>query len=274
MVRLRGGTSTQRPDSLAVEEPMEIRVGGQSFAVTMRTPGDDFELAVGFLVSEGFASLPGDVAGVRYCDEGVPDPEHNIVDVTLSAHLGAPTPNRNFFTTSSCGVCGKESLDAVRTQARWTPAEDPTTIAGDTLLTLPDRLREQQRIFERTGGLHAAGLFTAAGELLCLREDVGRHNAVDKVVGWALLTGRLPLEGTILQLSGRTSFELVQKAWMAGVPILSAVSAPSTLAVDLAEEAGMTLAGFVRGDSMNLYAGAQRVLVPPEVPEVSAARGG
>ncbi|MDN5894901.1 MAG: formate dehydrogenase accessory sulfurtransferase FdhD, partial [Nocardioides sp.] len=229
---------------------------------TMRTPGDDFELAVGFLVSEGFVSLVGDVAGVRYCDEGVPDPQRNIVDVTPAAHVSVPEPNRNFLTSSSCGLCGKDSLDAVRTKALWAVATDPVTVDRDVLLALPDRLREQQVIFQRTGGLHAAGLFTPQGETLCVREDVGRHNAVDKVIGWAMLEERLPLRGTILQVSGRTSFELVQKAWMAGIPVLSAVSAPSTLAVDLAAEAGMTLGGFTRGTAMNLYAGAQRVVVP------------
>lgn len=256
-----GGTTT-RPDSLAVEEPLEIRVGGDSFAVTMRTPGDDFELAAGFLVSEGVIGGAGDLAGIRYCDDGRPDPSANIVDVSLGAGVARPGTGRRFYTSSSCGICGKDSLDAVRTSARWSVADDDLTVSADLVASLPDRLREGQAVFDRTGGLHAAGLFTDTGELLCLREDVGRHNAVDKVVGWALMQGLLPLRGRLLQVSGRTSFELVQKAWLAGIPLLSAVSAPSTLAVDLAAEAGMTLTGFVRGASMNIYAGGQRITSP------------
>lgn len=259
VVRVRGAEVTTRPDSLAVEEPLEIRVGGTAFAVTMRTPGDDFELAAGFLVSEGVIGDAGDIAGIRYCDDGRPDPSANIVDVSLSADVPAPQTNRSFYTSSSCGICGKDSLDAVRTSARWRIADDDLAVTVDLVTSLADRLRQGQAVFERTGGLHAAGLFTSEGELVCLREDVGRHNAVDKVVGWALMQGRLPLRGHLLQVSGRTSFELVQKAWLAGIPLLSAVSAPSTLAVDLATEAGMTLTGFVRGDSMNIYAGAQRI---------------
>lgn len=259
MLRVHGDLVTTRPDSLAVEEPLEIRVGGTAFAVTMRTPGDDFELAAGFLVSEGVVAEVEDIVGIRHCDDGRPDPTTNIVDVTLSAHVPPPETSRSFYTSSSCGVCGKDSLDAVRTSARWSVADDDVAVTTDLVASLADRLREGQAVFERTGGLHAAGLFTAQGDLVCLREDVGRHNAVDKVVGWALMQGRLPLRGHLLQVSGRTSFELVQKAWLAGIPLLSAVSAPSTLAVDLATEAGMTLTGFVRGDSMNIYAGAQRI---------------
>jgi len=169
---------------------------------------------------------------------------------------------RNFYTTSSCGVCGKASIDAIRTRTSWPVADDPVRLRPEMLARLPDGLRAAQRVFDRTGGLHAAGLFTADGELLCLREDVGRHNAVDKVVGWATREGRLPLSGTVLLVSGRASFELAQKALMAGLPVLVAVSAPSSLAVELAEEAGMTLVGFLRGTSMNVYAGAHRVTVP------------
>jgi FdhD protein len=259
VLRLRGDAATARPDALAVEEPMEIRVGGTQVAVTMRTPGDDFELATGFLVSEGVVGAADEVVAIRYCAGGRPDPTYNVLDVTLSRDVDVPDFARNFYTSSSCGLCGKDSLDAVRTTARWSVADDPVRVPSTLLADLPDRLRVGQAVFERTGGLHAAGLFTADGELLCLREDVGRHNAVDKVVGWALAAGRLPLAGCLLQVSGRASFELVQKAWMAGVPVLSAVSAPSTLAVDLAEEAGMTLAGFVRDGGMNVYAGARRV---------------
>ena len=261
VLRLRGDAATARPDTLAVEEPLEIRVNGTAVAVTMRTPGDDFELAAGFLVSEGVVGAADEVVAIRYCDEGRPDPTYNVLDVTLAAHVPVPDFARSFYTSSSCGVCGKDSLDAVRTTARWSVSDDTVRVPATLLAALPNRLRDAQAVFERTGGLHAAGLFTAAGDVLCVREDVGRHNAVDKVVGWALAEGRLPLSGTLLQVSGRTSFELVQKAWMAGLPVLSAVSAPSTLAVDLAEEAGMTLAGFVRDGGMNVYAGAHRVAV-------------
>ncbi|WP_322938000.1 formate dehydrogenase accessory sulfurtransferase FdhD [Nocardioides bizhenqiangii] len=262
VLRLRAGATSSRGDSLAVEEPMEIRVGGRQVAVTMRTPGDDFELATGFLVSEGMLTAARDVVAVRYCATGRPDRTYNQVDVTVAAHVAVPDDARRLFVSSACGVCGKDSLDQVRTSARWSVADDPARVSSTLLAGLPDRLRAGQAVFERTGGLHAAGLFTANGDLLCLREDVGRHNAVDKVVGWALAADRLPLRGCILQVSGRLSFELVQKAWMAGVPVLSAVSAPSTLAVDLAVEAGMTVAGFVRDGGMNIYAGAERVDVP------------
>lgn len=262
VLRLRAGAATSRPDILAVEEPMEIRVGGRQVAVTMRTPGDDFELATGFLVSEGVIAAAGEVVAIRYCVGGRPDPTYNVVDVTLAPHVEVPDFARNFYVSSSCGVCGKNSLDKVRTVARWPVDEDPVRVSSTLLAELPDRLRAGQAVFQRTGGLHAAGLFTTDGELLCLREDVGRHNAVDKVVGWALAAGRLPLLGCVLQVSGRASFELVQKAWMAGVPVMSAVSAPSTLAVDLATEAGITLAGFVRNGGMNVYSGAERVDLP------------
>lgn len=261
VVQVHGTRATSRPDALAVEEPLEIRIGGRAFAVTMRTPGDDLELAAGFLVSEGVISVAEDIATIRHCDQGKPAPSGNIVDVTLAEHTPDPGTGRNFYTSSSCGICGKESLEAVRTTARWDVSDDDLSVTSELVAALPDRLREKQSVFERTGGLHAAGLFTASGELLCLREDVGRHNAVDKVVGWSLLMGRLPLRRHLLQVSGRTSFELVQKAWLAGIPLLSAVSAPSTLAVDLAAEAGMTLTGFVRGQSMNVYTGAQRITV-------------
>jgi len=241
---------------------MEIRLGGRPIAVTMRTPGHDFELATGFLLSEGVIAAADDVVSVRYCVGGRPDPTYNVVDVTLADHIEVPDLVRNFYTSSSCGICGKESLDRVRSTSRWSVADDPFRVSSAWLAELPERLRAGQAVFDRTGGLHAAGLFTTAGELLCLREDVGRHNAVDKVFGWALGAGRLPLRGCVLQVSGRASFELVQKAWMAGVPIMSAVSAPSTLAVDLAAEAGITLAGFVRNGGMNIYTGAERVEMP------------
>lgn len=263
VLRVRDGQVTRRPDTLTVEEPMEIRVDGQPVTVTMRTPGHDFDLAVGFLVSEGVVHASEDVASVRYCEGATADGSntYNIVDVTLADGVAPPETSleRNFYTTSSCGLCGKASLDAVHTSSAWSVAEDPLEVSPDTLATLPDRLREAQRVFASTGGLHAAGLFTGSGELLWLREDVGRHNAVDKAIGYAAQQDRLPLRETLLMVSGRASFELVQKAVMAGIPMLTAVSAPSSLAVDLAEESGLTLVGFLRGPSMNVYAGAHRV---------------
>jgi FdhD protein len=263
VLRLADGVGTARPDTVAAEEPLEIRVGGGPLAVTMRTPGDDFDLARGFLVSEGVVSAASDVAAIRYCAGATADGAntYNVLDVLLGDGIAAPHPSieRNFFTTSSCGVCGKASLDAVRTVSRWVIEHDPLRLSPATIATLPDRLRSAQRVFDRTGGLHAAGLFDADGGLLVVREDVGRHNAVDKVIGWALGEGRLPLTGTTLMVSGRASFELVQKAVMAGIPALAAVSAPSSLAVDLAREMGLTLVGFLRGTSMNVYSGAQRL---------------
>ncbi len=263
VVRVSDGRTVRRPDTLAVEEPLEIRVAGKPFAVTMRTPGHDFDLAVGFLVGEGVVRRTEDVLTARYCAGTAEDGTntYNVVDVALAEGVAPPSASleRSTYVSSSCGVCGKASLDAVRTVSSYDLAGDDVVLDPDVLVSLPERLREGQQVFDRTGGLHAAGLFDRAGTLLCLREDVGRHNAVDKVVGWALREGRLPLRGHVLQVSGRASFELAQKTVMAGVPVLSAVSAPSSLAVDLAAEAGLTLAGFVRGGSFNLYAGAARV---------------
>ncbi|WIM96504.1 formate dehydrogenase accessory sulfurtransferase FdhD [Actinoplanes oblitus] len=255
--------SRRRPDELAAEEPLEIRLRKQALAVTMRTPGHDIDLAIGFLLSEGVIARAEDVVTAQLC-AGTDTPNtYNVVDVVLGDHVPPPVtdPSRNFYTTSSCGVCGKASIDAVRTRSRFDVTGDPLRIPAGALAELPGRLRAAQRAFERTGGLHAAGLFTAAGELLVLREDVGRHNAVDKVLGWATREGRLPLTGHVLMVSGRASFELTQKAWMAGLPMLAAVSAPSTLAVELAEQAGMTLVGFLRGETMNVYAGVDRVTI-------------
>ncbi|GAC1323093.1 MAG: formate dehydrogenase accessory sulfurtransferase FdhD [Mycobacteriales bacterium] len=263
IVHLEGSRRVERPETLVAEEPLEIRVDGRPLAVTMRTPGDDFDLAAGFLVSEGVVSSAEHLRSIVYCAGVTADGvnTYNVLDVALAPGVAPPDPSveRNFYTTSSCGLCGKASLDAVRTSAVWDVADDPVVVDPAVLAGLPDTLRAAQRVFERTGGLHAAGLFTPTGELLCLREDVGRHNAFDKVVGWALREGRLPLRSTILLASGRASFELVQKARMAGVPALAAVSAPSSLAAELAEDAGMTLVGFLRGTSMNVYAGAHRV---------------
>jgi FdhD protein len=257
------GEPRQRPDELAAEEPLEIRVRKQPLAVTMRTPGHDIDLAMGFLLTEGIIGSAGDVVTAQLC-AGTDTPNtYNVVDVVLGDDVPPPVtdPSRNFYTTSSCGVCGKASIDAVRTRSQFDVAADPLVVPARTLAALPDRLRAAQRTFDRTGGLHAAGLFTADGDLLVVREDVGRHNAVDKVIGWAVREGRLPLGGHVLLVSGRASFELTQKAWMAGIPLLAAVSAPSTLAAELAEEAGMTLVGFLRGETMNVYTSAQRVTV-------------
>lgn len=257
------GSTRRRPDDLAAEEPLEIRVRKRPLAVTMRTPGHDLDLAMGFLLSEGIIGASGDVVTAQLC-AGTDTPNtYNVVDVVLGDDVPPPEtdPTRNFYTTSSCGVCGKASIDAVRTRSRFGVAGDPLAVPAGVLAELPDRLRAAQRTFDRTGGLHAAGLFTADGSLVVLREDVGRHNAVDKVIGWAVREGRLPLAGHLLLVSGRASFELTQKAWMAGIPLLAAVSAPSTLAAELAEEAGMTLVGFLRGPTMNVYTAPQRVTV-------------
>jgi FdhD protein len=255
------GGPARRPDDLAAEEPFEIRVGKAPLAVTMRTPGDDLDLALGFLFTEGVIRSAADVRTAQLC-AGTDTPNtYNVADVVLDPAVPPPAtdPSRNFYTTSSCGVCGKASIDAIRTRSRFRPGDDPLTVTAGLLAALPDRLREGQRTFRRTGGLHAAGLFDGTGRLLVLREDVGRHNAVDKVIGWAVREQRLPLTGHVLLVSGRASFELTQKAWMAGIPLLAAVSAPSTLAVELAEEAGMTLVGFLRGPTMNVYTRADRV---------------
>ena len=263
VVRMADGVASGRPDSLAAEEPLEIRVAGRPLTVTMRTPGNDFDLARGFLVSEGVVAADSELAAIRYCAGATADGanSYNVLDVLL-AH-GVPLPDvsveRNFYTTSSCGLCGKASLEAVRTISRWRVDRDPLRLNAATISSLPEKLRAAQRVFDRTGGLHAAALFDANGDLWCVREDVGRHNAVDKVVGWALDQRRLPLSGTTLMVSGRASFELVQKAVMAGIPALAAVSAPSSLAVDLAREMGLTLIGFLRGSSMNVYSGVERI---------------
>lgn len=277
IVRIVVGESRMaREDVLAVEEPLEIRVAGSALSITMRTPGHDFDLAAGFLVSEGVVSAGDQLGAIRYCTGATADGENtfNVLDVTL-AH-GVPLPDssleRNFYMTSSCGLCGKASIDAVRTLSAHPPVDDPIAVTDKFLATLPDRLRDGQEVFEKTGGLHAAALFDAeSGRLLVLREDVGRHNAVDKVIGWALTENILPLRGAVLMVSGRASFELVQKASMAGIPILAAVSAPSSLAVDLAEELGLTVIGFLRGNSMVVYTRTERVVSPPVVSEPAAA---
>ena len=259
------GQRKLRDDHLATEEPLEIRLqaGGetQTVAVTMRTPGHDFELAAGFLHNEGIVSDPAMLSGITYCvDPDVDaDQRYNIVNVGLRlARLPElATLERHFFTTSACGVCGKASLDAIAMR------DCPVLPAGPRLdpmllTTLPQALRAAQGLFDATGGLHAAGLFDAGGTLLCLREDVGRHNAVDKLIGWALMQRKLPLHDCILLVSGRASYEILQKTTVAGVPVVCAVSAPSHLAVEVARRFGVTLVGFLRGERFNVYAGAER----------------
>ena len=245
VVRLPGGRTES--DAVAVEEPLEIRINGEPVAVTMRTPGHDEELALGFCLSEGLtprdAALP-------------PDLSANAVDVTASDFAPAEV-KRNFYTSSSCGVCGKGALEAVAVEAPR--VESDVRVPASVISELPGRLREAQAAFDVTGGLHATGLFTVEGELLCVREDVGRHNAMDKVVGWAFRHDRLPLANALLCVSGRLSFELVQKAAVAGCPLLVAVGAPSSLAVELAADRGLTLCGFVRDGKINVYSHPWRV---------------
>ena len=256
--------AAERADLLATEEPLGIRIGGEAVSMTMRTPGDDVDLAAGFLVGEGIVATAADIVTIKICDgercghEHAADEKGNIADVTLRPGLMAAS-RRNFLTTSACGVCGKASIADLRVTGTFSVSADQVLVPAAVLADLPDALRKAQRVFETTGGLHAAGLFTARGELLAVREDVGRHNAVDKVIGWALQAGRLPLTGCVLLVSGRASFELVQKAVLAGIPVLAAVSAPSSLAADLAQDAGLTLVGFLRGTSMNVYTGGQRI---------------
>lgn len=254
MLRMRDGHTSKRPDTLAVEEPLMVRVGSATLTTTMRTPGDDFDLVAGWLVSEGAINDVSQLVGMRLC----PD-EDNTVEVALAPGVLPPTP-RAFATTSACGVCGSDSIADVHAAIRWPVDTDALDLRPELVADLPSRLRANQRVFERTGGLHAAGLFAADGTPVLIREDVGRHNAVDKVVGAALRAGTLPLTGHILQVSGRASFELVHKAAMAGIPALSAISAPSSLAVDLAAECGMTLIGFVRGNGMNVYTRTDRIV--------------
>lgn len=268
-LRLTPDGQIRRPDTLAVEEPLELRVDGRSLTVTMRTPGSDIDLAHGFLLSENIIGSRDDIVSARYCagtDENGQN-TYNVLDIQL--RTPTPIPTRNFLTTSACGLCGKTALDEVRTSTRFPlPAAEPV-LDTHVLAALPGELRSRQTVFDATGGLHAAGLFTTDGTALAVREDVGRHNAVDKVIGWALRENRVPASDLVLIVSGRASFELVQKAVMTGIPVLGAVSAPSSLAVDLAEESGLTLAGFLRGDTMNVYTGAHRL----RLPDTAAANG-
>jgi FdhD protein len=264
VLRLGPGSdrSIRRNDTLAVEEPLEIRLNGESYVVTMRTPGHDIDLAHGLLYSESVITERSDVVLARYCAGSGPDGvnTYNVLDVTLapSAHPPAPAVRRNVLTTSACGICGTTTIEEVLRESRY-PMDAGPDVPAALILSAPDRLRQQQRTFDQTGGLHAAGLLGLDSEMICVREDVGRHNAVDKVIGWAIREQLLPLRQMILSVSGRASFELTQKAVLAGIPVLAAVSAPSSLAVELAEEAGLTLVGFIRGESMNVYTHAERI---------------
>ncbi|HLI96438.1 MAG TPA: formate dehydrogenase accessory sulfurtransferase FdhD [Candidatus Baltobacteraceae bacterium] len=261
-----GEQTRETVDDLATEEPLEVRLiaGGQtrSLAVTMRTPGNDFELAAGFLLSEGIVHRREEIAGISYCIDPQIDAEqrYNIVNVQLASDAlpALERLERHFTVNSACGVCGKANIEALQTRA--TPIDDPVRISLELVSQLPEKMLQAQRVFESTGGLHASALFDANGTLLALREDVGRHNALDKIVGWALLNKSLPLRGCALLVSGRASYELAQKCIVAGIPILCAVSAPSSLAVDLARCFGLTLLGFVRGSRANIYAGRERVV--------------
>ncbi len=261
------GRAAAEADTLAVEEPLEIRLGfpdktHKAISITMRTPGDDKELAAGFLFTEGILKTPEQIAQIRHC--GLPDKSKNIQN-TIVAELKEDIDidlkrlERNFYTTSSCGVCGKSSIDALRTGVQKV-ASNGFKFDPQLINKLPEILRASQNVFEQTGGLHASALFDVKGGLEIVREDVGRHNALDKVIGAKFLAGELPLKDKILLVSGRASFELVQKALMAGIPVLAAVGAPSSLAVELAKEFDMTLVGFVRDDRFNIYTGGERIV--------------
>lgn len=263
--RYDAGSSRTRRDVVSVEEPLEIRLtvpddGEHQVAVTMRTPGNDFELAAGFLYSEGLISRRDDIVDLRYCVNVDPQ-EYNVVTVQLrpGAAFDPAALTRNFYTSSSCGVCGKASLEAVEVKGCAPLPDGDLCVSPDVIRSLPDQLRERQAVFERTGGLHAAGLFAGDGTAGSIREDIGRHNAVDKIVGEAFLAGDLPLADRVLTVSGRSSFEIMQKALAAGIPVVVAVGAPSSLAVDLARQFNMTLVGFTKPDGFNVYTGGQRI---------------
>ena len=265
---VENGRPRLKSDVLATEEPMEVRLvtadETHTVAVTMRTPGNDFELAAGFLYGEGIISSPRQISRIGYCVDRELDAEqqYNIVNVEVSGRsedYDLPSLERHFYTTSACGVCGKASLEQLELKGCPVVASGPE-VSPETIYALPDKLREAQGLFDATGGLHAAALFDASGELVALREDVGRHNATDKLVGWALLEGKTPLSEHMVMVSGRSSFEILQKTLQAGVPVVCAISAPSSLAVDVAREFGMTLVGFLRGERFNVYAGDERIL--------------
>jgi FdhD protein len=269
IVAYDGNDTERRYDRLATEEPLEIRMRAgahtRTVAITMRTPGADFELAAGFLFNEGVLTSLDALSGITYCvDRDVAEEQrYNIVNVDLHGSEFPPLDalERHFTMTSACGVCGKANIDALRDRG-LVSVRSSLRVDAALIAALPDRLGAAQRVFATTGGLHAAALFDARGELVVLREDVGRHNALDKLVGWALMNGKLPLDEHIVLLSGRASYELLQKAISAGISVVCAVSAPSSLAVDLAREFGVTLAGFLRGRRFNVYAGAERIVFP------------
>ena len=275
IVKVDENTSIYAEDFLAAEEPLEIRLGygpaqnrvQKSISVTMRTPGNDFELAIGFLFTEGIIENSGQVASVKHCN-GL---NENVVRVELidGLELDMSKLERNFYTTSSCGVCGKSSIDAVKTVCRLPKASaDHLRISAEMIYKLPELLRQKQKIFDHTGGLHGCGLFDANGSLLLAREDVGRHNALDKLIGAALQQGLFSLDKYLLLLSGRASFELIQKAYMAGIKIVAAVGAPSGLAVQMAADSDITLIGFLRGQRFNIYCGEQRINIKSYQSEV------
>ncbi len=261
VLRVAPGEAIRRSDTLAVEEPLEIRLNGESYLVTMRTPGNDVDLVHGLLYSEGIVTERSDIVLARYCAGSGPDGlnSYNVLDVTLAPQITVRAAvRRNVQTTSACGICGTTSIDQVLRESPY--AIDPDVpVPAELVLSAPLRLRGHQQAFDRTGGLHAAGLLGLDTDMVCVREDVGRHNAVDKVIGWAIQQHLLPLREMILIVSGRASFELTQKAVLAGIPVLAAVSAPSSLAAELAEEAGLTLIGFVRGETMNVYTHPDRI---------------
>lgn len=260
----RSGALVGRSDTLAVEEPLEIRLsapgGTSTLSITMRTPGHDFELVAGFLLAEGVVSSREQIRKIAYCldDDLTAEQRYNVVTAELVGEPGRASIERLVMTSAACGVCGSASIEAVQLAGHPELGDGPV-LPVELLASFPDRLRSGQRAFASTGGVHGIGLIAPDGEVLCLREDVGRHNAVDKVVGWAMLDGRLPLSTCTLMVSGRISFEIVQKALRAGIPVVAAVSAATSLAVRLAEETGLTLVGFLRGDSCTVYAGRQRI---------------
>ncbi|SIS12836.1 formate dehydrogenase accessory sulfurtransferase FdhD [Williamsia sterculiae] len=260
--RIRAEFDTARVDTVAVEEPLEIRVGGASMTMTMRTPGDDVDLVHGLLLAEGLITSGADIDSIRYCagtdDHG--QNTYNVVDVIPADGVALEIPARTFASTSACGVCGKASIDELRVRSHFDLTEDPTPVATSALTRMSTVLRDHQKTFAATGGVHGAALFTADGALLVSREDVGRHNAVDKVIGWAVRNEKLPLRGTVLMVSSRASFEICQKAVLAGIPVLAAVSAPSSLAVEVGRESGLTVVGFLRDTSMNVYSGPDRIV--------------
>jgi len=260
IVRWKSGRARSLTDQVAREEPLEIRVRGRNIAVTMRTPGRDAELAAGFLLTEGMIRKRGDVVGIAHGRQGKADNYHNTLNIFFapSFRVDFARLTRHVFASSSCGLCGKASIEAVH--QHFAPVNSTLRVAAGTLKLLPDRLRPAQTTFARTGGLHAAAIFDANGKLLILREDVGRHNAVDKVIGYGFLKNKLPFDEHILLVSGRASFEILQKALAARIPLVAAVSAPSSLAVDFARANGQTLVGFLRGATMNIYSHPERIL--------------